>query len=137
MVIFLYFLGLNLSNNQIAQELNLKQSTAQNIATTLREVILENKPKVKIEEKCEIDEVYVVAGHKGNSKAVQAKDRKPRVRRLKGARGRGTAKNDKVPIVGIIQRNGSLIIEMFPDVQQVTIKPFITENIEKNTYIYR
>ena len=35
MVIFLYFLGLNLSNNQIAKELNLKQSTAQNIATTL------------------------------------------------------------------------------------------------------
>jgi len=28
MVIFLYFLGLNLSNNQIAKELNLKQSTA-------------------------------------------------------------------------------------------------------------
>ena len=136
MVIFLYFLGLNLSNNQIAQELNLKQSTAQNIATTLREEILENKPKVKIEEKCEIDEVYVVAGHKGNSKAVQAKDRKPRVRRLKGARGRGTAENDKVPVVGIIQRNGSLIIEMFPNVQQVTIKPFITENIEKKTLIY-
>ena len=41
-----------------------------------------------------------------------------------------------MPIVGIIQRNGSLIIEMFPNVQQVTIKPFITENIEKETLIY-
>ena len=136
MVIFLYLLGLNLSNYQIAKELNLKQSTAQNIATTLRGKILENKPKVKIEDKAEIDEVYVVSGHKGNSEAVKAKDREPRVRRLKGARGRGTAQNDKVPIVGIIQRNGSLIIEMFPNVQQVTIKPFITENIEKNTLIY-
>jgi len=109
MVIFLYFLGLNLSNHQIAKELNLKQSTAQNISTTLRGKILEKKPKVKIEDKAEIDEVYVVSGHKGNSEAVKAKDREPRVRRLKGARGRGTAQNDKVPIVGIIQRNGSLI----------------------------
>ena len=64
MVIFFYFLGLNLSNNQIAKELNLKQSTAQNIATTLRGKILENKPKTKIEDKAEIDEVYVVSGHK-------------------------------------------------------------------------
>jgi transposase-like protein len=136
MVIFLYFLGLNLSNNQIAKELNLKQSTAQNIATTLRGKILENKPKAKIEDKAEIDEVYVISGHKGNSDAVKAKNREPRVRRLKGARGRGTAENDKVPIVGIIQRNGNLIIKMFPNVQQVTIKPFITENIEKETLIY-
>ncbi|MEA1954357.1 MAG: hypothetical protein U9O24_08205 [Campylobacterota bacterium] len=108
MVIFLYFLGLNLSNSQIAQELNLKQGTAQNIATTLRGKILENKPKVKIKGKSEIDEVYVVVGHKGNSEAVKAKNREPRVRRLKGARGRGTAQNDKVLIVGVIQRNGSL-----------------------------
>ena len=136
MVVFLYLLGLNLSNNQIAQELNLKQSTAQNIARTLREKILENKPKAKIKDKAEIDEVYVVSGHKGNNEAVKAKNREPRVRRLKGARGRGTAQNDKVPIVGIIQRNGNLIIEMFPNVQQVTIKPFITENIEKETLIY-
>ena len=103
MIVFLYFLGLNLSNNQIAKELNLKQSTAQNIATTLREKVVENKPKVKIEDKAEIDEVYVISGHKGNSEAVKAKNREPRVRRLKGARGRGTAQNDKVPIVGIIQ----------------------------------
>ena len=59
-------LGLNLSKNQIAQELNLKQSTAQNIARTLREKILENKPKAKIKDKDEIDEVYVVSGHKGH-----------------------------------------------------------------------
>lgn len=136
MVIFLYLLGLNLSNNQIAQELNIKQSTAQNIATTLRGEVLKNKPKVKIQNSAEIDEVYVIAGHKGDSLAVKAKNRKPRVRRLKGARGRGTAQNDKVPVVGIIERNGDLVMQMFPNVQQVTIKPFITENIEKGTLIY-
>ena len=136
MLIFLYFLGLNLSNNQIAKELNLSQSTAQDIATTLRKSILENKPKAKIKNEAEIDEVYVISGHKGDSEAVKSKNREPRVRRLKGARGRGIAQNDKVPIVGIIQRGGGLIIEMFPNVQQKTIKPFITENIEKNTLIY-
>jgi hypothetical protein len=33
---------------------------------------------------------------------------------LKGKRGRGTAQEDKPPILGMIQRNGLVIIEMLP-----------------------
>ena len=57
-------------------------------------------------EKVEVDEVYIVAGHKGYPKSVVAKGRQGRKRRLKGARGRGTAETDKPPVLGIIKRNG-------------------------------
>ncbi len=56
----------------------------------------------------ECDEVYVVAGHKGNPKAVREKGREGRRRRLKGARGRGTLEKEKPPVFGMIQRSGEV-----------------------------
>jgi hypothetical protein len=78
----------------------------------------------------ECDEVYIVAGHKGKPAAVQAKNRPGRRNRLKGSRGRGTLEKEKPPILGMIQRNGEVVIQMLPNVQQVTIKPVITTVVE-------
>lgn len=73
----------------------------------------------------ELDELYLVAGHKGNPEAVRKKGRRGRRRRLKGARGRGTLKKEKPPVLGLIKRMGEVVIRMLPDVKQVTIEPFI------------
>ena len=54
----------------------------------------------------ESDEVYVVAGHKGQPDRVRAGGRRGRRRRLKGARGRGTQAKDKPPVLGLIERGG-------------------------------
>jgi hypothetical protein len=70
-VIFLYFLGLNLSTRQIAQELNLNKDDAQGMAEILRSGVVENKPEVRLSGKVECDEVYVVAGHKGQPEEVK------------------------------------------------------------------
>lgn len=70
-VIFLYFLGLNLSTRQIAQELNLNKDDAQRMAEILRSGVVENKPEVTLSGKVECDEVYVVAGHKGQPEEVK------------------------------------------------------------------
>jgi transposase-like protein len=70
-VIFLYFLGLNLSTSQIAQELSLNKDDAQYMAEILRNGIVEKKPEVLLSGEVEFDEVYVVAGHKGNPAAVK------------------------------------------------------------------
>ena len=85
----LYFMGLNLSNEQIAQELDLNNDDAQKMTTQLREGIVERKPKVTLSGEVECDEVYVVAGHKGKPEEVKKKAARRR-RRLKGERGRGT-----------------------------------------------
>ena len=84
----------------------------------------------------ECDEVYIVAGHKGKPAAVQAKNRPGRRNRLKGSRGRGTLEKEKPPILGMIQRNGEVVIQMLPNVQQATIKPVITTVVEAGTLIF-
>ncbi len=67
----LYFMGLNLSNEQIAHELDLNSDDAQKMTTQLREGIVERKPKVTLSGEVECDEVYVVAGHKGKPEEVK------------------------------------------------------------------
>jgi transposase-like protein len=69
-VLCLYFMGLNLSNRQIAQELDLNQSDVQLMTEQLRTGLVAKIPPVRLEGEVEIDEVYVVAGHKGNPAAV-------------------------------------------------------------------
>jgi transposase-like protein len=68
-----YLMGLNLSNQQIATELGLSQTQAQEMATKLRQGIADRQPPVVLEGEVECDEVYVVAGHKGHPAAVQKK----------------------------------------------------------------
>ncbi len=61
-VLCLYFMGLNLSNRQIAAELGLSASDVQ---AQLRSGLVAKAPVVRLQGEVEIDEVYVVAGHKG------------------------------------------------------------------------
>ena len=69
-VLCLYFMGLNLSNRQIAQELDLAVSDVRAMTEALRRGLTAKLPPVILRGEVEIDEVYVVAGHKGNPAAV-------------------------------------------------------------------
>jgi len=69
-VLCLYFMGLNLSNRQIAGELGLAVSDMQTMTEQLRSGLIAKASPVKLEGEVEIDEVYVVAGHKGQPAAV-------------------------------------------------------------------
>src|SRR5215216_6173449 len=69
-VLCLYFMGLNLSNRQIAKELDLGVSDVQGMTEVLRQGLVAKSPAVILKDEVEIDEVYVVAGHKGNPAAV-------------------------------------------------------------------
>ena len=84
----------------------------------------------------EADEVYIVAGHKGQPAAVQAQGRKGRRRRLKGARGRGTQATEKLPVLGLIQRGGEVVIRLLENVKQGTIKPVIEARVQVGSLIY-
>ena len=69
----LYVMGLNLSNQQIAWELSLNEDDVQRMTEQLRAGVIARVPAVWLEGAVEIDEVYVVAGHKGNPAAVAKK----------------------------------------------------------------
>ena len=64
-------MGLNLSSDQIAKELDLDHSDALAMTTTLRHGIVARRPEPALSGEVECDEVYVVAGHKGNPEAVK------------------------------------------------------------------
>ena len=69
-VLCLYFMGLNLSNRQIALELGLNPSDVQAMTEQLRQGLVATAPDVVLAGEVEIDEVYVVVGHKGQPAAV-------------------------------------------------------------------
>jgi len=69
-VLCLYLMGLNLSNRQIARELGLGVSDTQAMTEALRGGLVARVPPVRLAGEAEIDEVYVVAGHKGQPAAV-------------------------------------------------------------------
>ena len=84
----------------------------------------------------ECDETYVVAGHKGQPEKVARAGRKPRRRRLKGARGRGTQATEKPPVFGMAQRSGEAVIRLLDNVRQKTIKPLILQTVAAGTLMH-
>jgi len=77
-VLCLHFMGLNLSNRQIAGELGLAVSDVQAMTEHLRAGLVAKVPAVELKGEVEpdarassgIDEIYVVAGHKGQPDEV-------------------------------------------------------------------
>ena len=63
-------MGLNLSNRQIAHELGLSVADVQAMTEHLRSGLVAKTPAVVLDGTVEVDEVDVVAGHKGNSAAA-------------------------------------------------------------------
>jgi hypothetical protein len=133
--LLLSFLGLNLSNEQIAQELDLDPDDAQRMTTALREGVVLRKPEVTLSGEVECDQVYVVAGHKGHPEAVRKRATRP-AEAPEGAPGRGTLAKEKPPIFGMIQRAGEVVIRTLADVKQVTIGPLIQETITPGAVVY-
>ena len=69
----LYLMGLNLSQEQIAQELDLSASEVHQMTVQLRSGIVARKGEPQLSGEIECDELYVIAGHKGHPEAVKKK----------------------------------------------------------------
>ena len=140
------FLGLADTLTEASKKLKTVAKKQPEMTRQLRSGIVNKRPAVVLEGEVECDEVYVVAGHKGQEVYVVAghkgqpeavkKGRKGRCNRLKGARGRGTLAKEKPPILGMIQRGGTVAIQMLDNVQQTTIQLVIQNTIAPGTLIY-
>jgi transposase-like protein len=72
-ILCLYFMGLNLSNQQVAREFDLNVGDVQAMTEQLRASILAARPAEILAGVVECDEIYVTAGHKGQPAAVAKK----------------------------------------------------------------
>ncbi|MBV8884334.1 MAG: transposase [Chroococcidiopsidaceae cyanobacterium CP_BM_RX_35] len=70
-ILCLYLMGLNLSTHQIAAELDLNKDDAQQMTSQLRACIVKKKPEVILEGEVELDELYLIAGFKGQPVEVK------------------------------------------------------------------
>ena len=70
-ILCLYLMGLNLSTHQIAAELELNKDDAQQTTSQLRTGIVEKKPEVLLSGEVELDELYTIAGFKGQPAEVR------------------------------------------------------------------
>lgn len=73
----LYLMGLNLSNRQIAHELSLNEDDAQQMTQILRQGVVAASTTPLLSGTVEVDEVYLIAGHKGQPREVQKRGVQP------------------------------------------------------------
>ena len=134
----LYLLVLNVSGAQIAQEIGVDGEEAHRMCTALRDTVLawQMARPVTLCGEVEVDEVYLVAGHKGYPGIVEAEGRDGRDRKLRGERGRGTLEKERPPVLGLVERGGGLVVRLLPDVRQVTLEPVVTALVVPGTPVY-
>ncbi|OHA14889.1 MAG: hypothetical protein A2909_01490 [Candidatus Tagabacteria bacterium RIFCSPLOWO2_01_FULL_39_11] len=103
-----------LTSVQTAKQLKLNRNTTNRYYTIFRQKIAEHQEeqKRKFRGSIEIDESYFGSRHKGDK------------------RGRSTA--TKIPVVGILKRNGMVYTEIIPDASRYSIMPIITRLIQKS-----
>ena len=135
-VLCLYFMGLNLSNRQIARELGLSESDVQAMTEQLRQGLVAKTPAVKLDGRGRDRRGLRRGRAQGPAGRRRQKGRLGRRRRLEGAPGRGTLAKDKPPILGMIQRGGQVVLRMLANVQQATIRPLIEATVAKGTLVY-
>lgn len=117
------------SKNRVKKELGRHWKTIDNL---LKRVSRHLDPSELVEKAftgdVEIDEVYINAGNKGKPQE------KPRKRGLK-MRGRGTYEKDRPPVIGIVERNGKMLLTVAEHVNQSTVDT-ITEKVSKDATIH-
>jgi transposase-like protein len=82
----------------------------------------------------EFDEVYITAGLKGHAGRLKL-SRPPRRRGLTRP-GRGTWTSDRLPVFGLLCRNGQVRLFVLKNVQTHTIRPIVRQMIRRGAKVY-
>ena len=111
------------SSCQLARDLDITQKSAWKMLQKIRETMgVENEHKLKGE--VEIDETFV-----GGKNKNRHKDKK-----VEKCQGRSF--KDKVPVFGMLERNGHLVAKVVPDTKVRTLLPLIKGYVKFGSVIY-
>ena len=109
-----------ISSRQLSRDLEVNKNTGWYLLMRIRKSILQNAELLK--GIIEADESYV---------GVKAKNKHGRGGG--GTQGRNT--KEKVPVVGVVERNGDVKAKVVNDVSSKTLKSFIKQNVELDSTV--
>lgn len=119
---------------RIHKELRVNRKTAERMVRLFQLSYFTLRFRLLLSGPVEIDEAYIIAGHKGHAGGLPL-HRPPRRRGLKKP-GRGTAQTDKVPVLGLVDREGAVYLIPLPNVQRKTIQPLIEWLVARGAKVY-
>lgn len=122
------------SMRRIQEELGVSRNTAERMVRLFQLAYFTLRFRLLLSGPVEIDEAYIIAGHKGCAGGLPLK-RPPRQRGLK-KRGRGTAQTDKVPVLGLLDRQGAVYLIPLPNVRRETVQPIIEWLVARGARVY-
>lgn len=122
------------STREIGIELDVSLKTAQRLVRLLQLSLITVRYRFMLKGKVEFDEVYLSGGLKGQAGKIKL-ERAPR-KRGKRQPGRGTWDSDKVPILGLVDRQGHIYLVPCANVQTETIRFLIEYLTEQGAAVY-
>lgn len=122
------------STREIGLELDVTPNSAQRLVRLLQLSLITVRYRFRLQGKVEFDEVYLIGGLKGQAGKIKL-ERPPR-KRGKRQPGRGTWQSDKVPILGLLDRQGHIYLVPCANVQTETIQFLIEYLTEQGAKVY-
>jgi transposase len=107
--------SLEISTRKIAKELELNYQTTLNAIDVVRKSIIAHGKEHVASGNVELDEAYFGGKRKGN-------------------RGRGAG--GKVPVFGILERNGKVSVNIVPDVSGETLLSLTVKKVKRGSIVY-
>jgi transposase-like protein len=119
-----FLLCLSCSSRRIARELGVHSRTSYRWCWWLRNTAMSNEMDHQLEGTVEADDLYHIAGHKGQAKQGGSKPlgRRPRGRRKKCEPGRGHYDKDRPAIIAWISRQGAVVLHATKDFTIQTVQ---------------
>ncbi len=122
------------STREIGIELAVSLKTVQRLVRLLQLSLITVRYRFMLRGKVEFDEVYVIGGLKGEAGGIKL-ERAPR-KRGKRQPGRGTWDSDKVPILGLVDRQGQIYLVPCANVQTGTIQFLLEYLTQQGSTVY-
>jgi ISXO2-like transposase domain len=113
-----------ISSRQLVKYISVTQKSAWFVLHRLRCAFKHPNFKTVLKDFVEIDETFI-----GGKNKNRHWDKKV-------PHSQGRSWKDKLPVLGMLEKNGNLVAQVVPNTKQNTIEPIIRENIKKNVNVY-